>query len=182
MNRMQRAAVLLALINKLREGGSWCGETHIQKAVYFLEKLSGTSIGYDFILYKHGPFSFELRDELTAMRADGLLDLKVQAASYGPCFIPTELGLKFMKRFPRTMGVHMRTVEFVTSHLSSHGVASLERLATALYVTEEDKEAGKGVDSRAERIHELKPHIDLPQAKQAVKTVDQIIKQAGARS
>ena len=33
-------------------------------------------LGYDFTLYKHGPFSFDLRDDIHALRADGLLDLE----------------------------------------------------------------------------------------------------------
>ena len=39
MNRIQRAAILTGLVNALRERGSWCGETHIQKAVFFSKNL-----------------------------------------------------------------------------------------------------------------------------------------------
>ena len=68
MDRLQRASVLLALNEQLRAAGSWAGETHMQKATYFLQHLMGVPLAFDFILYKHGPFSFDLRDELTAMR------------------------------------------------------------------------------------------------------------------
>jgi hypothetical protein len=30
MNRLQRAALLTELADKLRQQGSWCGETHLQ--------------------------------------------------------------------------------------------------------------------------------------------------------
>ena len=39
MGRLQNVVLLLALIEGLKEKGSWCGETHIQKVVYFLWKL-----------------------------------------------------------------------------------------------------------------------------------------------
>ena len=64
MTRLQRVAVLTKLTEKLHESGSWCGETHLQKAAYFLQELFNVLLVYEFILYKHGPFSFALRDEL----------------------------------------------------------------------------------------------------------------------
>jgi hypothetical protein len=62
------------LTRRLDEQGSWSGETHIQKAAYLLRELMDIPFGFDFILYKHGPFSFELRDELSSMRSDRLLE------------------------------------------------------------------------------------------------------------
>jgi hypothetical protein len=56
--------------------------------------------------------------------------------------------------------------------VGNRGVAELERLATALYVTGEDERA-PGV-KRAERISELKPHISKDLARNAVETVDAI--------
>jgi len=73
MNRLKRDVVILSLIENLKKKGSWCGETHIQKATYFLQELFDFPLGFEFILYKHGPFSFDLSDKLTAMRADMLL-------------------------------------------------------------------------------------------------------------
>jgi hypothetical protein len=63
MNRLQRAALLTELADKLREQGSWCGETHLQKATYFLQTLRLVPTGYDFILSKFGPFAFDLAEE-----------------------------------------------------------------------------------------------------------------------
>ena len=56
----------------------WSGETHLQKATYLACWLVDIPFDFDFILYKHGPFSFELRDELGSMRADRLLDREPQ--------------------------------------------------------------------------------------------------------
>jgi hypothetical protein len=76
MNRLKRDAVILSLIENLKKKGSWCGETHILKATYFLQELFDLPLGFEFILYKHGPFSFDLSDEFTAMRADMLLKIQ----------------------------------------------------------------------------------------------------------
>ena len=40
MNEDQRTAVTLSLMDALHQQGSWCGETHIQKALYFLQELA----------------------------------------------------------------------------------------------------------------------------------------------
>ncbi|MCL6557372.1 MAG: hypothetical protein K6U74_00970, partial [Firmicutes bacterium] len=63
---LKRKALLLSLVKAMESQGSWCGETHIQKCSYFLQAMLGVPLGFEFILYKHGPFSFDLRDELTA--------------------------------------------------------------------------------------------------------------------
>src|ERR1700679_4231265 len=89
MNRLQRAAVLLTLLAALKQRGSWCGETHLQKSVYFLQELLGVDLGFPFVLYRHGPYSFEISDDLTALRADLLLNLKLRLP-YGPSLEPSE--------------------------------------------------------------------------------------------
>src|ERR1035441_4963526 len=73
MKHGQRMAVLTLLDREMLAKGSWCGETHIQKATYFLQELLGVDLGFEFVLYRHGPFSFELRDELSSMQADDIL-------------------------------------------------------------------------------------------------------------
>ena len=67
MNRLAQQAILSGLATRLGSRGSWVGETHLQKAAYLLSQLRGVDFDFDFILYKHGPFSFELRDELALM-------------------------------------------------------------------------------------------------------------------
>lgn len=53
MQRLERASVLLTLNEEMRKAGSWTGETHMQKAVFFLQELMHVSLELDFILYKH---------------------------------------------------------------------------------------------------------------------------------
>ena len=76
-----KTVLLTHLIEGLCERGNWCGETHVQKTAFFVQELMGVPMEFRFILYKHGPFSFDLRDELTALRANGLLGLEPR--SYG---------------------------------------------------------------------------------------------------
>jgi hypothetical protein len=176
MERINNITILLQLIESLRQNGSWCGETHIQKATYSLQQLKGVPLNFNFVLYKHGPFSFDLRDELTAMRADGLIAFKIVNESYGPQLVITERGQAIKKAFAKNAKEHESSVQFIGSKLGDKGVVELEKLATALYVTKDMKI--KKSDDRARKIVELKPHINVPQAEKAVSDIDTLIKAA----
>jgi hypothetical protein len=73
-------------------------------------------LGFTFILYKHGPFSFDLRDELTAERADGLLKLDVQPG-YGPRFEATPQGDLISGKFSVTLRRYTPQIDFIAHHV-----------------------------------------------------------------
>lgn len=177
MNRMQRAAVVISLINELQVKDSWCGETNIQKACYFLQELTRVPLGLEFVLYKYGPYSFELTDELTAMRADSLLGLLVRDPRYGPCYVPGDLAASLLERYPKTVERFKGQVRFVAERLGNKGVSALERVATALYVTKQME--SDDTTKRARRVNQLKPHVPLPDAQAAVIEVDRMSEEAG---
>jgi uncharacterized protein YwgA len=175
MKPIAQAVVLTNLASELRLRDSWCGETHLQKSAYLLQELEGVPLEFDFILYKHGPFSFDLRDRLTELRADGFLHLAARPYPYGPTFIPSELAKRTWKNFPITLGKYKTQIARVASLVGDKGVTELERLATALYVTRElGNEASRG--DRAERMMELKPHISESDAIAAIALIDREIK------
>lgn len=176
MERLERASVLLNLVGALRSRGSWASETHFQKATYFLQELLRVPLEFEFILYKHGPFSFDLREDLSAMLADSFLQWEPQPP-FGPSLIPGPAGDVLKRQYPLQAEILPR-IEFVAEKLAPKRVVELERLATALFVTMEGT-----VDEaqRAPRICELKPHIQPLQAQQAVQEVDEICREAAER-
>jgi len=173
VKRRQKQAVILALANGLIERGSWCGETHLQKATYFLEELTSVPLKLGFVLYKHGPFSFELRDEITAMRADGLLKLLLRPYPYGPSLHVADSGHRLQQRWPKCIEKYAANIAFVADRLGDLGVAELERLATALYVTR--KHPRQSIKKRTSSLCALKPHISSEDAQAAVGEVDKMI-------
>ena len=177
MRRLQRAAVLFQLVKKLDAEGSWCGETHIQKATYFLQHLLKVPLEFRYMLYKHGPFSFELTDEIAAMRADNFLRYVPRPAPYGPSIAPAEGSAFLEKRLPKTCARYGDQVDFVARTFDRKGVAELERIATALYVTLEAMPGGDA-GGRCARIRQLKPHISEEEARAAVQEVDKIVEHA----
>jgi hypothetical protein len=164
----------------MRERGSWCGETHVQKAVYFLKTVLAVPLSFDFILYRHGPFSFDLRDELTALEGYGLVALRA-AEPYGPHFEPTDAAAKLTERFPKTLGKYRFAIRFIGEKLGSKRVAELERLATAVYVTLTDCSPATPPVDRARRLVQLKPHVTPEAALSAMHEIDAMICEANSK-
>lgn len=176
MDRLERDALLLALVDKLRENGSWCGETHIQKASYMLEQIFEHPLGFDFILYKHGPYSFTLKDEIKSMRADYLLGIEPQHP-YGPSIYSTKNSDKIKIRYSKLIEQYNDAMDFIMKYVGNKKVNELEKLATALYITyNENTDADK--ESRAKDIHKIKPHIKEEEARESIENIDEIINKA----
>lgn len=180
MERMKRAALLSKLIEALRAHGSWCGETHIQKASLFLQELTEVPLEMDFILYKHGPFSFDLRDELTSMRADELLELEPQWP-YGPRIATTDRGRHLQKIYAKTIARYEQCISFVAQRLGNKDVAELERIATA-YFLRTNGNAEETAEKRARRLVAAKPHVAIEDAIAAVTEADEIVSEWDARN
>jgi len=171
MERLQMAAVLLSLVDELRERGSWCGETHIQKSVYFLKELLNVPLGVDFVLYRYGPYSFELDEQLARLMADGVFEEQLMQYPYGPKIVHGAMAKQVLTRFPKMKEQYASQISFVAECFGKSNVSELERIATALFVTK-DGVTSKDVDSRAKRLIELKPHISIENAKAAVEKID----------
>jgi uncharacterized protein YwgA len=173
MNRLAQKTILLALIKRLSDKGSWAGETHLQKAAYLLAELRSVDFDFDFILYKHGPFSFELRDELSSMRAEGLIDRFALSPRYGPKLVVTAQGEELERRLSKTMQRYGDSLDWIADILGDRGVIDLERLATAMWVTRQKPE--ESVRSRADALIQVKPHIRLDAAVDSVEEIDRLI-------
>ena len=177
MEKLQRSALVLTLARRLKANGSWCGETHIQKTVYFLQELARVPLDYEFILYKHGPYSFDLTEDITAMQANLLLKLEAQPYPYGPSYRITDSGERLERRYASVIDEYNRQIEFIAGSLGNKKVVELERLGTALFVTLEGATDGQAA-ARIQRIQQLKPHISRNEACDAVSLVDNLIDEA----
>ncbi len=172
MEGIERQALILRLLKAMQSAGSWCGETHVQKCAYFLQQAFHVPLDFNFTLYKHGPFSFDLRALLGDMRGRLLIDVTPQGA-YGPSLQASDSGEALLQRFPRTTGRYAGQIERVASTLGRKDVAELERLGTAFYVRNIDPSASPA--QRTALITQLKPHISESQARGAVSEVDKIL-------
>lgn len=165
MNRSERAALVAELLDRMHKRGSWSGATHLQKCLFYLETAMNVPLGYDFILYKHGPYSFDLRDDLTEMQVIGVLELKANPMPYGPSYVSTVLSQRLRSKVD-SVKAYTEQLKFVADNLGPLRVTELERLSTAQFVYLENPKGSR--DELAKRIHELKPHIPIDMAARAV--------------
>lgn len=170
MEVTKQAVVLLDLIENLKSKGSWCGETHVQKSTFFLQAMTGVDLGFQFTLYKYGPYSFDLSSALASLQAATLLKVE-PTAPYGSVLSPAPEWAELKAQYPKTVAEYSRHIDFITDWLASKNVAALERLSTALLVKLEASELETDED-RASLICELKPHVSQEEASQAIKEVD----------
>lgn len=135
MERHQRIAILCKLIDELRTRGSWCGMTHLQKTTYFLQNVFGMPLGLEFVLYKHGPFCFELRDEVAELRADGIILLESVEPPFGPRLRVSGIGKSIQDSESQLLTQYESVILSLAEFIGCKGVGELERLSTAAYVT-----------------------------------------------
>jgi uncharacterized protein YwgA len=176
MNDLQRSAIVATLVKECRARNSFCGETMVQKSVFFLQNLLDVPLEFDYQLYIYGPFSFELQRHLSSMMADDMIT--VRSLEYGSTFEPGEQVTYLEKHTANTIAEHREAIEFVIKHLAGRGVKQLERLATALYFTVTTDDAS--VEGRSAKIREVKPHISDDEARKAVEEVDRWRKELAA--
>lgn len=166
-----RCALVVETAKRLRARGSWCGETHLQKALYILQDMSKSSFGYKFVIYKHGPYSFELNNELAAMRAANILEFVFPREGYGPRIVTTAFGDRVLQANEENIRGFEPLIDFLSDWFATSDVRHLERVATAYYITQKNPRAP--ALSRAQKLNSLKPHVDIHAAEEAVRIVDE---------
>ena len=171
LSTLEQHALVVRTAEILRNHGSWAGETHVQKSLFFLQQLLGVPLDYRFTLYKYGPYSFDLRDDLGRMRAYGFLQLESRPP-YGPSYIPGRLGEKLLNHCGAAIARYVPQVNFIADSLNTADSRQLERFATALFVGIEHPNYSQR--ELVEKIISLKPHINSGQALEALGFVDRL--------
>ncbi|MEQ1901411.1 MAG: hypothetical protein ABL866_11830 [Devosia sp.] len=172
MTKSREMVLIGGTVKLLRERHSWAGETHIQKTAFVSKVLKGVPFESEFVLYKHGPFSFEMSTSLVHMRTRGLLSIS-QNPGYGPSFDVNE---PLWKALDRTASQYFEQYEAdlaaVCDVLATKNVAWLERVATATYLNSLRPNAS--VEERTNELVQLKPHIPYALARDAFDEVASI--------
>jgi len=179
MTPLAESAVLCSLRDALEARGSWCGETHLQKAAYLLKVATGVPLSAHFVLYKHGPFSFDLRDSLTDMRVRGMFRLEPQPYPYGPRIAAGRRSDAMQEWFADQVEAFRPAVEAVADLVDGKGVGALESLSTALLLLRDDPAADD--HSLVAQLRAVKPHIGPEEAKAAFDEIRAFLKGPVAR-
>jgi uncharacterized protein YwgA len=166
-----QTAIILYTMQSLKREGSWCGETHVQKAIYLCQEAIGIPSNFKFILYKHGPYSFELSGHLQGLIADDLISV-LPRFPYGPTLSVTDEGQLLADKVTHNAELSQH-IAFMSKKLGRKDVVDLEKLATAVYVSR--KYGSKTpIEKRAEILTSLKPHVSVEAARIAFEEAEAI--------
>ena len=171
LGNIDRWATVAHIVQGMRANQGWTGETHIQKTLFFAQELLQVPCGYDFMLYKHGPYSFELHDDLGRMLTNSILSLEPRPP-YGPSFRLEDIGNSIIGQRTEVISRYSKHTNFIVEALSAKDVRELERLGTALLLEKEFPDVDQS--TLASKIVEQKSHVTDDLALEAVQTVAQI--------
>lgn len=174
MDKWDKRALVLALIDALRASGSRCGETHVQKSFYVLQTMSKVPSNFNFILYKHGPFSFDLQEFLHELRGDNLIADMPTGLPYGTMLAVTPQGKQIESLRADLINRYKRLFQTISERFGKKTVRDLERIATAFYVMQELPKSS--VKDQAQRITFHKKHVRLDEAEQALVEANDLLK------
>jgi uncharacterized protein YwgA len=169
MSEDLKSTIVLQAMQSLKDEGSWCGETHVQKTIYLCQELLGVPSHFKYVLYKHGPYSFQLSDYIQSLISDELVQVMARPP-YGPSLDLSSDG-KSLVAVSNSTKEYVDGILKLSKRVSNKNVAELEKLATAIFVKRHNL-ADETIDSRAQALSKLKPHISIEAAKSAVREAD----------
>ena len=137
------------MLQALRKKGSWCGIWHIQKSSYIAQEMLGVKLNYEFYAYKHGPYSFDLTEDVELAVNRFILDAKQNPGGYGHSFFLYEDIEKYAEK---NEYVHAEKVKFIADWFGDRSGLELEKITAAHMVTRKLKPDS----TPAEQLNELK--------------------------
>ncbi|MEX2171329.1 MAG: hypothetical protein WD851_18560 [Pirellulales bacterium] len=123
---------------------------------------------FHFVLYKHGPYSFELESELEQMQSYGAVAIDPNPEGYGVTLKPAKMA-KYLREVESLSDEERQAIDEICTFVGARNVADLERLATASWIRCQES-VSRSTDV-AKRLHALKPHIPIAEAEKADREV-----------
>ena len=161
MSEMNGYAIVLRAVRGLNAAKSWTGKTHVIKSLYIASTKA--DLPFEFVLFKHGPYSFDANDAIESMSAIGVLEM-MATPPYGVRLKPGRTATSVRTE------IEPQIVDAIDSAIRLVGesdVKALEAIATSVWVHEK-----KHVNSENEwqqEVQNLKPHLDKDLIADAIK-------------
>jgi len=145
---MKKSDLVLYVVEKLNEVGSWAGNTHLQKIIYLVQSTCNFRL-YDFVLYHYGPYSFDLREDVDFLTISNYLERDAD-----------EFGYHYRLSSSLEPSIPSEIQERVNKIVKVFGKAPttlLELITTVDYVVK--KSPGKSDREIVEIVKRIKPHF-----------------------
>jgi hypothetical protein len=155
---------ILTAVEALHAAGSWTGKTHVQKTLALASLALGEDLPFEFVLYRHGPYSFEVDGEINQMLTYDAIKM-IPQPPYGATVKPAA-GSDFPDAFGNASPETLKVISDIAKFVGSRNVTQLESLATAAWIR--IRENVRIDEQVLRRLLELKPHLEGQPAQQGV--------------
>jgi hypothetical protein len=166
------------MIETLRRKGSWKGRVHVIKAFALAKAAALIDVPFEFFLYKHGPYATDIDQAIEQMKSYDAVQVQPAFVGYGVLLSPGS-NAEFAERQAPLSQQERQGIERVAEFLRGRNAKELERLATAAWIR--TREGIGDPDEVARRLHELKPHVSLAEARAADDEVRGFLEGASGR-
>ena len=122
------------------------------------------AVPFHFVLYRHGPYSFDIEADLEQMRSYGALEIELNNQGYGVVLRPGA-NAGFLQRNERLVNEEIEAINDVCGFVGSSNIWGLERLATASWIRRQEGLVER--EEIARRLNFLKPHVSIAEAEDA---------------
>lgn len=178
MDRLSKAVLITELLDRMRDNGSLATALHMQKGMYFLQEMREVPLGYDFVVYRYGSFSFELKDELLQLRGEGILEWVFHSPKYSPGLASTQFSKELRNELPKFLARHDDSLTFVAENIGPMKGKQLEQVSTAFYFFTKGVERDEKV---AREVCKVKTHIPPDEALESARHIRKVAERAGWR-
>jgi hypothetical protein len=117
----------------------------------------------EYILYKHGPYSFDAEDMLAAMKVYHYIE-EFDSAHFGRSFTQGHQAARLRKTVMIKHGDLKKIAKLCKLFDSNINIRELEGIATACWIRNNERIIEK--DEIVKRLNCLKPHVSLKEAAQ----------------
>jgi hypothetical protein len=125
--------------------------------LYFLQNIENVNLNYNYFIHLYGPFSFDLEEDISLMRATNILNREVDSSGYrvnyyfGP-------GAKFILEKFNVEKKYEDEINYIVDKFGNYNVVDLELLSTLHYVSKIKKIDN---DKLFAKVKEIKPHFEI---------------------
>lgn len=150
MTNEQRYLLTIALIKRL----GYAGKIQLQKLIYFLQEQLGLELGYVFRMHHYGPYSEDLDDDLSILKAGGYISITPDDQGYGFHIKAEEQPEKEWGSLPKEM---LERVAQIVTLFQEYDSSALELRATIHFV--QKRLIAKPKEDVVSLVRELKPRF-----------------------
>lgn len=176
MERLERAALITELLDRMRDNGGWTGTRHVHMCLYFLQEMRGVPLGFEFVIKGYGVFSWDLERDILELRVDELVTTVARQEPYSSALEPTKESRRIRQWYAPTLERHEDDLAFTAKHFGSWGTNQMQNASTAFYfLVNGAEDDGKIVGW----IDETKPHVSWEEGCDALQEIKEIADRAG---